>query len=55
MRQRERHTHTQRHRQREKQDPGTLGSHSELKADAQSLSHPGVHFPILSFEKEEWG
>ena len=42
----------QRHRQREKQapcrepdvglDPGTLGSRSELKADAQPLSHPGV-------------
>ena len=39
-------------RQREKQvpfrepdvgfDPGTLGSHPELKADAQLLSHPGV-------------
>ena len=24
-------------------DPGTLGSHSEPKADAQPLSHPGVH------------
>ena len=22
--------------------PGTLGSHPELKADAQSVSHPGV-------------
>ena len=42
----------QRHRQREKQapcrepdvglDPGTQGSHPELKADAQLLSHPGV-------------
>ena len=42
----------QRHRQREKQasrrepdvglDPRTLGSHPELKADAQPLSHPGV-------------
>ena len=41
-----------RHRQREKQapcrepiaglDPGTPGSHPELKADAQPLSHPGV-------------
>ena len=41
----------QRHRQREKQapcrepdaglDPGP-GSHPELKADAQSLSHPGI-------------
>ena len=49
-----RHTHErerQRHRQREKQapcrepdvglDPGTLGSGSELKANAQLLSHPG--------------
>ena len=45
----------QRHRQREKQapgkepdvglDPGTLGSHPDLKADAQPLSHPGApHF-----------
>ena len=42
----------QRHRQREKQalceepdtglDPRTLGSHPELKADTQSLSHPDV-------------
>ena len=42
----------QRHRQREKQapcgepdlglDPRTPGSHPELKADAQPLSHPGV-------------
>ena len=23
-------------------DPGTLGSHPEMKADAQPLSHPGV-------------
>ena len=23
-------------------DPGTAGSHPELKADAQPLSHPGV-------------
>ena len=23
-------------------DPGTLGPHSELKADTQPLSHPGV-------------
>ena len=23
-------------------DPGTLGSHPELKADAQPVSHPGV-------------
>ena len=43
----------QRHRQREKQAPsrepdvgldlGTLGSHPELKADTQPLSHPGIH------------
>ena len=44
----------QRHRQREKQapcreldarldpDPGTLGSRSESKADAELLSHPGI-------------
>ena len=48
MRYRER----QRHRQRAKQapcgepdvglDPRTLGSRSELKADAQPLSHPGI-------------
>ena len=28
-------------------DPGTPGSHPEPKADAQSLSHPGV--PIVYF------
>ena len=28
-------------------DPGTLGSHPELKADAQLWSHPGV--PIIHF------
>ena len=43
---------TERQRQREKQvpcgdpnmglDPGTPGSPSELKADAQPLSHPGA-------------
>ena len=43
---------TQRHRQREKQapcketdvglDPWSPGSHPELKADAQPLSHPGT-------------
>ena len=50
----ERQTYTQRqtHRERVKQvpykelnvgiDPRTPGSHPELKADAQSLSHPGV-------------
>ena len=47
----------QRHRQREKQaprrepnvglDPGTPGSHSELKADTQPLSHPGIPIAIL--------
>ena len=45
-------TERQRHWQREKQAPcrvpdvgldlGTPGSHPELKADAQSLNHPGV-------------
>ena len=44
--------HRQRHRQREKQvpygkldvglDPRTPGSHPELKADPQLLSHPGI-------------
>ena len=48
MRDRER----QRHRQKEKLalhrepdmglNPGTLGSHPQLKADAQPLSHPGI-------------
>ena len=48
---RERETKT---RQREKQapcrepdvgiDPGTGGSHPELKADIQSLRHPGISF-----------
>ena len=47
----------QRHRQREKQaacrepdvglDPGTLGSRSELKADGQPLSHPGVPYSFF--------
>ena len=47
----------QRHRQRKKQalcgepnvglDPRTLGSQPKLKADAQSLSHPGI--PQLLF------
>ena len=51
-RQREREREGQRHRQREKQAPcrepdaeldsGTQGSHPELKADAQPLSHPGI-------------
>ena len=57
----------QRHRQREKQapcrephlglDPRTLGSHPELKADAQPLSHLGIStdtvlnhfFPFMEF------
>ena len=48
----ERERERQRHRRREKQtpcwepdaglDPGTPGSHPELKADAQLLSHPGA-------------
>ena len=52
MRDIEREREKQRHRQREKQalcrepdvglDPGTLGSRSELKADAQPLSNPGI-------------
>ena len=52
-----RDTERQRHRQREKQapcrepnvglDPGTPGSHPEPKADAQSLSHPGVPYVWL--------
>ena len=30
-------------------NPGTLGSHPELKADAQLLSHPGIlHFSFLN-------
>ena len=47
-----------RHRQREKQapcrepnvglDPRTLGSHPELKADAQLLRHPGI--PGVAFQ-----
>ena len=47
------------HRQREKQsprgepemglDPETLGSHPELKADTQPLSHPAV-LRLLKFE-----
>ena len=49
---RERERERQRHRQRVKQapcrepdvelDPRTPGSHPELKADVQPLSHPGV-------------
>ena len=48
----ERHTERQRHRQRDKEapceepnvglDPRTPGSRPELKADPQSLSHPGA-------------
>ena len=53
----------QRHRQREKQapcrepdvglEPGTPGSHPELKADTSLLSHPGTpylrHFIFIFF------
>ena len=52
MRDREREREREKHRQREKQascrepgvglDPGISGSRSELKADAQPLSHPGA-------------
>ena len=48
---------TERERQREKQvpcgepdagfDPRTQGSQTELKADAQPLSHPGAPISIL--------
>ena len=62
----ETHRERQRHRQREKQAPcgetdagldlRTQGSHPEPKADAQSLSHPGIpnpsyflwHFALLA-------
>ena len=50
--------HTGRDRQREKQvpcresdvglDSGTLGSHPQAKADAQSLCHTGILVHILS-------
>ena len=53
------HTKRQRHRQREKQapceepdmglNPRTPGSHPELKADAQLLSHPGVPYSQLLY------
>ena len=53
----------QRPRQKEKQashgepdmrfDPRTLGSHPELKADAQLLSHRGVPI-LLLFSKAPW-
>ena len=55
-----RDTHREREieRQREKQapcrepdvglDPGSPGSHPELKADAKLLSHPGVPTLLLS-------
>ena len=53
----ERHRERQRPRQKEKQapcgepdvglDPRTPGSHPELKADAQPLSHPGVPKMVL--------
>ena len=55
MRDRERERERQRHRQREKQapcrepdtglDPGTPGSRTEPKSDAQPLNHPGT--PIM--------
>ena len=54
-REKEREKERQRHRQREKQapcrepdvglSPGTPGSQPEPKADAQSLSHPGIPEP----------
>ena len=50
----------QRHRQREKQalcrkpdlglNPGTLGSHPELKTDTQPLSHPGIPRRDITFD-----
>ena len=53
----------QRHRQREKPgslrkpelglDPGTPGSHSKPKADAQPLSHPGIPHNCISKEKKQ--
>ena len=56
-----RDTERQRHRQREKHaphrepdvafNPRTLGSHPELKADAQPLSHPGV--PLIPSQIKE--
>ena len=59
----ERHRERQRHRQREKQapcrepdaglDPRTLGSHPELKAGTQLLSHPGT--PNKTLKKEHLG
>ena len=52
-----RYTEIQRHRQREKQtfcrepdaglDPWTPGSHPELKADAEPLSHPGAWISLV--------
>ena len=64
----ETHRERQRYRQREKQapcgepdaglDPGTLGSHPELKADAQPLNHLGVPGQLI-FDKVaktiQWG
>ena len=58
---REREREKQRRRQREKQapcgepdaglDPRTLGSHPQLKADAQPLSHPEItSYKILILE-----
>ena len=56
MRDTQRERERQKHRQREKQapcrepdvglDPGTPGSRTEPKADAQPLSHPGAPKPV---------
>ena len=58
----ERHRERQKHKQREKQapckepeagfDPQTPGSHPELKADAQLLSHPGI--PTYTYLSNLW-
>ena len=60
----EKHTERekQRHRQREEQaphrepdvglDPGSLGSHPGLKADAKPLSHPGCLRFSFSFKRK---
>ena len=57
--QRERQTHRQREKQapcreldaRLDPDPGTLGSRSESKADAELLSHPGIPFGRYFYKK----
>ena len=57
----ERHTEKVRHRQKERQvpcgepdvglDPRTLGSHPELKTDAQPLNLPGIpHAAFYTYE-----